>query len=76
MAEAVVTLKKGEGRSLKAGGLWIDENQIDTITGTFPQRRYGDWSMTLTVIPWEMVIINQNSKIRIRIMTRKSDQLK
>ena len=31
MAEAIVTLKKGEGRSLKAGGLWVFDNEIDTI---------------------------------------------
>ena len=35
MGEAVVTLKKGAGRSLKAGGLWIYDNEIDTIMGTF-----------------------------------------
>ena len=31
----IVTLKKGEGRTIKAGGLWIFDNEIDTITGTF-----------------------------------------
>lgn len=30
---AVVRLKKGEGRLLKAGGLWIFDNEIDTIRG-------------------------------------------
>ena len=35
MAEAIVTLKKGEGRNLKAGGLWVFDNEIDTIMGTF-----------------------------------------
>ena len=29
----MVTVKKGEARSLKAGGLWIYDNEIDTITG-------------------------------------------
>ena len=32
---AVVTLKKGEGRTIKAGGAWIFDNEIDTITGSF-----------------------------------------
>ena len=32
---AIVTLKKGEGRTIKAGGLWIFDNEIDTIVGTF-----------------------------------------
>ena len=27
---AVVTLKKGEGRTIKAGGAWIFDNEIDT----------------------------------------------
>ena len=31
----IVTLKKGEGRTVKAGGLWIYDNEIDTITGRF-----------------------------------------
>ena len=32
---AVVRIKKGAGRSLKAGGMWIYDNEIDTIDGTF-----------------------------------------
>ena len=32
---AVVTLKKGEGRTIKAGGLWIFDNEIATIVGSF-----------------------------------------
>ena len=35
MESAVVKIKKGQGRSLKAGGMWIYDNEIDTITGTF-----------------------------------------
>ena len=30
----IVTLKKGEGRTIKAGGAWIFDNEIDTITGS------------------------------------------
>ena len=26
---AIVTLKKGEGRTIKAGGAWIYDNEID-----------------------------------------------
>lgn len=32
---AVVTLKKGEGRLLKSGGMWVFDNEIDTIMGSF-----------------------------------------
>ena len=31
----VAILKKGEGRTVKAGGAWIYDNEIDTIKGTF-----------------------------------------
>lgn len=74
MAEAVVTLKKGEGRSLKAGGLWIYDNEIDTIMGTFTN---GDIVLVHDFDGYIMGrgYINQNSKIRIRMMTREPDQL-
>ena len=32
---AIVTLKKGEGRTIKAGGMWVFDNEIDTIAGSF-----------------------------------------
>ena len=35
MEMATVILKKGEGRSLKAGGLWIYDNEIDSVRGDF-----------------------------------------
>ena len=35
MSFAIVTLKKGEGRTLKAGGAWIYDNEIGSITGDF-----------------------------------------
>lgn len=35
MNETIVTLKKGEGRAFKAGGLWIYDNEIESIHGTF-----------------------------------------
>ena len=28
MGQAVVVLKKGEGRTLKAGGMWVYDNEI------------------------------------------------
>ena len=35
MSQAIVTLKKGEGRSLKAGGPWIYDNEVESIMGDF-----------------------------------------
>ena len=74
MSESVVTLKKGEGRSLKAGGLWIYDNEIDTIVGTF---KNGDIVVVHDFDGYMMGrgFINQNSKIRIRMMTRDKEQL-
>lgn len=71
--QTIVTLKKGEGRTLKAGGLWIYDNEIDTITGTFKN------GSIVTVhdfdgYPMGRGFINQNSKIRIRLLTRHANQ--
>ncbi len=70
----IVTLKKGEGRTIKAGGAWIFDNEIDTITGKFTN---GDIVVVhdFDGYPMGRGFINQNSKIRIRMMTRKPDQL-
>lgn len=73
MAEAIVTLKKGEGRSLKAGGLWVFDNEIDTIMGTFTN---GDTVIVHDFDGYMMGrgFISQNSKIRVRMMTRNKEQ--
>lgn len=70
----IVTLKKGEGRTIKAGGAWIFDNEIDTIAGKFTN---GDIVVVhdFDGYPMGRGFINQNSKIRIRMMTRKADQL-
>ena len=39
MSLAVVTLKKGEGRTLKAGGAWVFDNEIANITGSYENGR-------------------------------------
>ncbi len=69
----VVTLKKGEGRTIKAGGLWVYDNEIDTIMGRF---RNGDLVMVRDFdgYPMGRGFINQNSKIRVRLLTRNVEQ--
>ena len=69
----IVTLKKGEGRTLKSGGVWVFDNEIATITGTF---KNGDIVSVhdFDGYPMGKGFINQNSKIRVRMMTRKADQ--
>lgn len=73
MAETIVTLKKGEGRSLKAGGLWIYDNEIDSVLGSFQN---GDIVVVHDFDGYGMGrgFINLNSKIRIRMLTREQDQ--
>lgn len=68
-----VTLKKGEGRTIKAGGAWIFDNEIESIKGTFKNGslvKVEDFDG----YPMGSGYINQNSKIRVRMMTRKADQ--
>ena len=70
---SIITLKKGEGRLLKSGGSWIFDNEIDSIMGAFHN---GDIVEVhdFDGYPMGKGFINQNSKIRILMMTRKKDQ--
>ena len=72
MGQAVVTLKKGEGRTLKAGGMWVYDNEIDSIMGSFEN---GD---VVTVQDFDGYFmgygyINTKSKITVRILARKKE---
>lgn len=73
MSEAIVTLKKGEGRMLKAGGLWIFDNEIASILGSFED---GDIVAVHDFDGYGLGkgFINRNSKIRVRMMTRNRHQ--
>lgn len=73
MSETIVTLKKGEGWTLKAGGMWVFDNEIGSITGRFEN------GSIVTVhdfdgYPMGRGFINQNSRIRVRLMTRNVHQ--
>ncbi|HOO29311.1 MAG TPA: rRNA large subunit methyltransferase I, partial [Lachnospiraceae bacterium] len=69
MKEAVAMLKKGEGRLLKAGGMWIFDNEIASVTGDFAD---GDLVAVhdFDGYPLGKGFINRASKIRIRMLTR------
>lgn len=73
MSFAVVTLKKGEGRTVKAGGAWIYDNEIASIMGDFAD---GDLVLVhdFDGYPMGRGFINRNSRIRIRMMTRNIHQ--
>ena len=69
---AVVHIKKGEARALKAGGAWIYDNEIDRIEGEFEN---GD---IVTVLDFDGYclgygFINTRSKITVRMLSRRKD---
>ena len=66
---ANVILKKGEGRTLKAGGAWIYDNEIDKIEGEFEN---GDMVFVSDFDGYPMGVgfINDHSKIRVRMLSR------
>lgn len=69
---AVVYIKKGEARALKAGGMWIYDNEIERIEGSYEN---GD---LVTIKDFDGYIlgggfINTRSKITVRILSRKKD---
>ena len=71
--EAVVILKKGEGRTIKSGGAWIFDNEIDKISGDFTN---GDIVAVRDFdgYPMGRGFINTVSKITVRMMTRDPEQ--
>ena len=62
-------LKKGEGRFLKSGGAWIFDNEIDRIEGPFENGAIIE-VRDFDGYPLGKGFINENSRIRIRLMTR------
>ena len=72
MAKAI--LKKNEGRTISAGGLWIFDNEIEQIEGAYTN---GD---IIEVYSYKddfigRGYINDHSKIRIRILSRNRDEM-
>ncbi len=65
-------LKRGEGRSLKAGGAWVYDNELERIEGNFDN---GDVTELYDFDGFFMGrgFINTASKIRIRMLSRKKD---
>ena len=73
MEKAIVTLKKGEGRFLKSGGLWIFDNEISQVNGDY---KNGDLVIVQDFDGYYMGtgFINDVSKIRVRMMSRVKGQ--
>ncbi len=66
----IVTLKKGEGRALKAGGMWVYDNEIDTIEDNFTNGELVEVH-DFDGYPMGVGYININSKITVRLFSRK-----
>jgi 23S rRNA (cytosine1962-C5)-methyltransferase len=69
---AKVILKKGQGRTIKSGGAWIYDNEIDTVKGEYEN---GDVVEVLDFDGYCMGFgfINMNSTIAVRMLSRKKD---
>ncbi len=72
MSLAAAVLKKGEGRLLKGGGLWVFDNEIASIMGSFQN---GDIILVKDFdgYPMGKGFINTNSKIAVRMLTRNEN---
>ncbi len=72
MERGIVILKKGEGRTLKAGGMWVYDNEIAAVEGNYKD---GDVVTIHDFDGYEMGsgFINMKSKIAVRLLSRKKD---
>jgi len=69
---ATVILKKGEGRTIKAGGAWVYDNEIAKIEGEFEN---GD---VVEVHDFDGYVMGQGfintiSKLTVRMLSRRKD---
>ncbi len=74
MASAAVILKKGEGRTLKAGGMWVYDNEITAVRGDFTN------GGIVSVEDFDGYFmgygyINTRSKITVRLLSRKKEHV-
>lgn len=72
MGEVIVTLKKGEGRTLKSGGMWVYDNEIDSVSGEFQN------GQIVSVQDFDGYFmgygfINTRSRIAVRLMSRRRE---
>ena len=72
MSYPSITLKKGEGRTLKSGGLWVFDNEIAAVS---PDVVNGEMVSVLDFDGYPMGVgfYNHHSKITVRMMSRHAD---
>ena len=69
-----VTLKKGAGRQLKSGGMWVYDNEIDTFSETVEDgglnelHDFDDYFMGIG-------FVNRRSKITVRMLSRHEGEI-
>ena len=69
-----VTLKKGAGRQLKSGGMWVYDNEIDTFSetvedgGLIELNDFDDYFMGIG-------FVNRRSKITVRMLSRHEGEI-
>ena len=70
----IVTIKKGGARTLKAGGAWVYDNEIDTVLGDYSN---GDVVIIHDFDGYFLGYgyINTNSKLTIRILSRNKNDV-
>ena len=70
----IVNLKKGEGRTLKAGGVWVYDNEIASTMGEIVDGglvEVHDFDGYFMGIGY----INRRSKITVRMMSRRTREI-
>ena len=70
----IVNLKKGEGRTLKAGGMWVYDNEIASTMGEIVDGglvEVHDFDGYFMGIGY----INRRSKITVRMMSRRTREI-
>ncbi len=72
--KGVVNLKKGEGRTLNSGGLWVYDNEIEYVIGNIAD---GDLCAVKANngYPFGIGYYNKKSKITVRMLTRNPEEV-
>ncbi len=72
--KGIVNLKKNEGRTVNAGGLWVYDNEIESTAGAFAD---GDLVIVKANNGFALGVgfINRHSKITVRLLTRNPDEV-
>ncbi len=70
--QAIVRIRQGAARALKAGGMWIYDNEIQTVEGNFED---GDIVRVLDFDGYVLGsgFINTKSRLTVRMLSRKKD---